>query len=368
MNLLFQHTHQADEIAGVLTYINVIEPELQLRDVVTQRISTKTDSVWQQIRSILWADIVHMNSNHLMFALLCKVFGKKVILKYHYLFYTSTHSTYEPMSFRQRLQTELIHYIPKSNYPLKWKLHSLIKYIRLLTRLLTAALVDRRLACSQFLADSYSLPWPVDLAYNPALLPDTSMPTSRQKRLEQLTQPYTFVYVGRLQPDKGVDILLQATKILNDQDHQFQVLIVGDGSASHQLKSLVEKLQIADRVTFLGRRSHSESLAFMQSALALVTPSRWQEPAGYVSCEASTVQTCSIVARVGGLPEIATPYGLLFEQEDYAGLAIAMKACLDDPQEAIDRGQNAYQYVLEQFPPDKIANQLLAMCHQLVGN
>jgi glycogen synthase len=360
MNLLFQHTHQADEIAGVLTYINVIEPELQSRDIVTQRVSTKTDSVWQQIRSILWADIVHMNSNHLMFALLCKLFGKKVILKYHYPFYTSTHSTYEPMSFRQRLKTELIHYIPKSNYPLKWKLHSLIKYIRLLTRLLTAALVDRRLACSQFLADSYSLPWPVDLAYNPALLHDGAI----QKRLEQLTQPYTFVYVGRLQPDKGVDILLQSTKILNDQGDLFQVLIVGDGSASSPLKSLVEELQISDRVTFLGRRSHSESLTLMQSALALVTPSRWQEPAGYVSCEASTVQTCSIVARVGGLPEIATPYGLLFEQEDSAGLAIAMKACLDDPQGAIDRGHNAYQYVLEQFPPYKIANQLLAICDE----
>ena len=360
MKLLFQHAHHPDEIAGVLTYINALAPELQQRGVVTQTVSTKTTPFWQQIRAIAAADIVHMNSNNLAFLLLCKLLGKKVILKYHYLFYQTTHFIYEPMCFKQRLKTELIQALPKAYYPLKWKLHSLLKYARLATRLSTAWLVDRRLACSQFLAASYSLPWPITTLYNPAVITIQS-----PKLLHQLTQPYTFIYVGRLSSDKGVDLLLQATKLLNQPSTPFQVLIIGDGPSAQALQTLSVELGVTNRVQFLGACSNAEILTRLQSALALVVPSRWQEPAGYVALEAASRQTVAIVAQVGGLPEIATPHGWLFERENSAALAAIMQTCLADPAASLARGQKAYHYVLEHFPPTKIAQQLLTMCQEL---
>jgi glycogen synthase len=360
MKLLFQHPHHADEISGVLTYITLMDAELQQWGIATQTVSTQCTPWGQRLRAIAHADIVHMNSNDLIFALACKILGKKIILKYHYLFYLSTHSTYEPMSFQERIKTELIHYLPKSHYPLKWKLHSLVKYARFATRLITACLVDRRIACSQFLAASYSFPWPIHTVYNPA--PIVSHPP---KTLNQLAQPYRFVYVGRLSPDKGVDLLLQATKSLHDRGATFQVLILGDGPAAADLKTLSHELGISDCVQFLGVCSHADVLSHLQSALALVVPSRWQEPAGYVTCEASSVQTCSIVAQVGGLPELATPYSLQFAQADSPALATALQTCLDDPTEALDRGRQAQQYVLETFSPSPIARQLLTLCQEL---
>ncbi len=360
MKLLFQHAHHPDEIAGVLTYIHALEPELQRHGVSTQTVSTKTTPFIQQISAIAEADIVHMNSNNLAFMLLCKLMGKKVILKYHYLFYQTTHFVYEPMTFQDRLITELIHALPKAHYPLKWKLHSLLKYARLATRLTTAWLADRRLACSQFLAASYSLPWPVATLYNPAVI--AAQPP---KSFNQLTQPYTFVYVGRLSSDKGVDLLLQATKLLSPASAPFQVLIIGDGPSAPALQTLSGELGITDRVQFLGTRSNAEILPLMRSALALVVPSRWQEPAGYVALEAASVQTNAIVAQVGGLPEIATPHGLFFERENSSALAALMQTCLANPAESLARGQKAYHYVLEHFPPTKIAHQLLALCQEL---
>jgi glycogen synthase len=360
MKLLFQHAHHLDEIAGVLTYISALEPEIQRHGVTTQTVSTKVTPLLQQIQAIAWADIVHMNSNNLAFLLWCKLLGKKVILKYHYLFYQTTHFVYEPMSFRQRLKAELIHALPKAHYPLKWKLHSLLKYARLATRLTTSWLVDRRLACSQFLAASYSLPWPIETLYNPAVIS-----TQSPKSLNQLSYPYTFVYVGRLSSDKGVDLLLQATQQLSQSNLPFQVLIIGDGPSAQVLQTLSGELGIAERVQFLGACSHAEILPLMQSALALVVPSRWQEPAGYVALEAASVQTCAIVAQVGGLPEIATPYGLFFERENSPALAALMQACLANPTDSLVRGQKAYHYVLEHFPPAKIAHQLLAVCQAL---
>jgi glycogen synthase len=367
MKLLFQHAHAADEIAGVLSYIKALDPELRARGVRTQTVSTKTTGWRPLIRAIRAADIVHMNSNHLGFALLCKLLGKPVILKYHYLFYASTHSVYEPMSWGQRLKVELKLALPRASYPLKWKLHGLVIYARLATRWATAGIADRRTACSQFLAASCSLPWPVSVLYNPAVIAPAP-----PKSLDQLTLPYTFAYVGRLSDDKGVDLLLQATQSLRqqqpesvDQSVPFQVVIIGDGPAAAKLRALSAELGLNGCVQFWGTRGNGEILAQVRSAIALVVPSRWQEPAGYVSLEASSVQTVSMVAQVGGLPEIAGPSAWIFERENSQALAQLMQTCLADPAAALARGQQSYQYVLDQFPPAKIASELMALCQEL---
>lgn len=361
MKVLIQHTHRDGEIAGVLTYVRAIEPALNLRGVETEVISTKTASIWQWLSAIASADLIHMNSNHLGFAILCKLFGKKIIIKYHYLFYSSLHSHYEKMPFLKRLKTELIQTLPKANYPLKWKLYTIVKWARFGVRFLTAVLADRHTACSQFLAESHSFPWTVSTLFNPISVP-LDQPI---KTLDRLVHPYTFTYVGRVYGDKGIDLLVKSAKLLQDWGYEFQVWIIGDGSSSDELKSLADELSVRDRIEFLGTRDRQDILDRVQSSLALVVPSRWQEPAGYVTLEASSVQTCSIVAKVGGLPEMASPYNLMFEREDIEGLARAMKACLDNPTEAIERGQNANQYVINNFSSDKITAQLLELCHDL---
>ncbi|HEY9874257.1 MAG TPA: glycosyltransferase [Candidatus Obscuribacterales bacterium] len=361
MKLLIQHNHEQDEIAGVLTYINSIEPELNLRGIETQVISTKKITPKQWLQAVASADIIHMNSNHLVFAIFCKALGKKIILKYHYLFYLSIHSVYEPMSFVERLKTEFIYSLPKKKYPLKWKLHTAIKWLRLGTRLATALLVDRRTACSQFIADSNSLPWEVSTLYNPILAQNYQ----NHKSLDDLSTPYTFVFVGRLTFDKGIDILLKAIKIIRESSDKFQVLIIGDGGEASVFKTMASDLGISDCVKFLGKLSSTEIFPIVRSALALIVPSRWQEAAGYVVLEASSLQTCSLVAHVGGLPEIAGYDNLFFERENFQELANAMKRCLDNPSEAIERGKLANQYVIENFSPSMIADQLIEICREL---
>lgn len=357
MKLLIQHTHKPGEIAGVVTYIDAIVPGLNATGVETQIFSTRTNSLKSWISAIQWADIVHMNSNHLGFAFLCKLFGKKIVIKYHYLFYISTHSHYEKMTLWQRLKLEFIQTLPKSNYPLKWKLHTFVKWARLGTRFATALLCDRHTACSQFLAESLSFPWNVAALNCPI---ETALP---EKSPSDLMLPYTFTYVGRLNPDKGVDLLLRATKLLDRQS--FQVKIIGSGQDLERLKALVEELEIGDHVEFLGSRSNSEALEIVRSSLALVVPSRWQEPAGYVTLEASSVRTCSIVSNVGGLPEMAGDSNLFFDREDYKMLAQQMQICLQDPTKALERGNQANQYISEQFTCKKAVEELLEICQEL---
>lgn len=360
MKLLIQHTHKPGEIAGVITYIDAIVPGLNATGVETQILSTQTTSLKSWIAAIQWADIIHMNSNHLGFALLCKLLGKKIVIKYHYLFYISTHLHYEKMGLWQRLKLEFIQTLPKPNYPLKWRLHTFVKWARFGTRFGTALLCDRHVACSHFLAESLSFSWNVSALKYPI------ESASAQKSLEDLVQPYTFTYVGRLNPDKGVDLLLRATKLL--QNRSFQVKIIGSGQDLDRLQTLAKELEISDRVEFLGSRSSSEILEIVRSSLALVVPSRWQEPAGYVALEASSVRTCSIVSKVGGLPEMAGDSNLFFDREDYKMLAQQMQTCLENPAKAIERGNQANQYISEQFTRQKAVQELLEICQELEPN
>lgn len=357
MRLLIQHTHPENGIAGVLTYIHAIVPELKAQGVKTQVISTQTTSLQHWIQAILKSDLVHMNSNHLGFALLCKLLGKKIIIKYHYLFYISTHSDYQKMTLWERLKAEFIETLPQRNYSLKWKFFTFVKWARLGIRFATALLVDRHTTCSHFLTESLSFPWKVFTLHNPI--------STQESTNKILTQPYQFSYVGRLVYDKGIDLLLQAAKILAELEYPFQISIVGQGEAENELKALAMELGISDRVKFLGRRSREEILAIVSSSLALVVPSRWQEPAGYVTLEASSVQTCSIVANVGGLPEMAGSHSFIFERENVKELASYMQHCLDNPKEAIERGKQANHYISEHFSPTEITAQLLDLCQEL---
>ncbi|OLP19725.1 glycosyltransferase [Leptolyngbya sp. 'hensonii'] len=355
MKVLLQHRHRNDEISGVLTYVNYIALGLKEQGIDTKVVSTHEQNCYQWLQMILWADIVHMNSNHLLFACLCKIFNRKIVIKYHYLFYQSIHIQYQPMKFLERIRTDVLYSLPKPKYPLKWQLYAIVIWVRLIIRLCTAWLADRHLACSQFLAESLAFPWDVLTLYNPIPITESPIPKNR----ETLSQPYTFVFVGRLSHDKGVDLLLQATRILSAHYQEFQVLIIGEGQEAKKLKQMAIDLAIEDHVQFLGRLSQAEVLQALTSALALVVPSRWQDPAPYVVLEASSVQTCSIVSCMGGLPEIAGPANFVVNNEDPVAISEKMEFCLQNPQESLVRGRKAQQFVLHHFSPRQIILQLI---------
>ncbi|MEM9923211.1 MAG: glycosyltransferase [Cyanobacteria bacterium P01_D01_bin.50] len=361
MKILIQHRHYDREISGVLTYINCVIPELEATGTEIKTISTRQDNLQKWFSLIAWADIVHMNSNDLLFATLCKALGKKIIIKYHYLFYQSTHNYYEQMKFFQRIKTELKKTWPKPNYPLKWKLYTIVKWAKLTARLSTAALADYHTACSNFLGHSFAFPWQIHTLYNPIQVNHSN----KFKNIDELSKPYKFVFVGRLDTDKGVDILLRAIKILQTENHKFQVMIIGDGGQANQLKTLASELDILNSVQFLGKIPNAEVLHKIKDALALVVPSRWQDPAPYVVLEASSVQTCSIVSKMGGLPEVAGPHNWFFENEDVEGLASCMRECLNSPADTIERGFLSSKYVSEHFSSQGAARELMDACLKL---
>ena len=82
-----------------------------------------------------------------------------------------------------------------------------------------------------------------------------------------------FLYVGRLSPEKSIDVSLRAfAKMKNRENARF--VIVGDGPATNDLKQLAENLNITDRTVFTGEVPREETIVYYHSADAFISASK----------------------------------------------------------------------------------------------
>lgn len=113
-----------------------------------------------------------------------------------------------------------------------------------------------------------------------------------------------LLFVGRLDPVKGLDIALEAMSLLEDQNNLEMVVVGGeqDGKTeSVRLSALAHKLGVGDRVRFTGAVAHQDLPYYYSAAEALVMPS-YYESFGLAALEAMACGTPVVAARVGGLP------------------------------------------------------------------
>lgn len=114
-------------------------------------------------------------------------------------------------------------------------------------------------------------------------------------------RPY-FLYVGRLEKLKGVQVLIDRFRTYREAD----LLIAGEGSYGAELRRLARGL---DHVRFAGRVHPSELPALYAGAIALLVPSLWYEVFGIVLLEAFAQQTPVVVSDMGALPEVVEESG-----------------------------------------------------------
>jgi len=109
----------------------------------------------------------------------------------------------------------------------------------------------------------------------------------------------TLGYLGRLTPEKGVKVLIQASALLKTPHI---ILIGGTGPDEQALKILTRKLRVEDKVNFLG--NVPDKISFFRKIDILIVPSILAESFGLVITEAMAAGIPVIASRVGGIPEI----------------------------------------------------------------
>jgi len=147
-----------------------------------------------------------------------------------------------------------------------------------------------------------------------------------------------LLFVGRIQPLKGVDVAVRALYELSAAHPDAMLVIVGgasglDGPAEQsRVRHLVDELGLADRVRFVDPQPHHLLSTYYRAADACIVPSR-SESFGLVALEAAACGTPVVAADVGGLSTLVDHgrTGLLVDSREPAEYADALASILDDP-------------------------------------
>jgi spore coat protein SA len=145
-----------------------------------------------------------------------------------------------------------------------------------------------------------------------------------------------ILYVGRLVHAKGVHVLMEAMRILNQREVEAVCRVVGSshaGGDKGKATPYVDSLHndCPPNVQFEGFRSGMGIAEEYRSADILCCPSIWQEPFGNVNIEAMACALPVVASRVGGIPEIASEGGiLLVDPESPIELADALQKLILD--------------------------------------
>ncbi len=163
-------------------------------------------------------------------------------------------------------------------------------------------------------------------------------------------------YIGRLVPEKGIDILLEAVAQLRGP---WELRILGSGPERDRLEKMAQWLGILPRVTF-DLPIPSTQMPYYYSGLdVLVLPSRtrpnWKEQFGRVLIEAMACQVVVVGARCGAIPEVIDDAGLTFVEGDPANLRAQLESLLGDTQLRLELAKKGRQRILDQFTQSQIA-------------
>ena len=144
--------------------------------------------------------------------------------------------------------------------------------------------------------------------------------------------PLRFMFLGRLEPIKGLPVLFRAVQILDREQFPMTLDVVGSGDPEYEreLRADVEKLGIVARVTFHGDLRGEAKRDRLIASHALILPSD-SENFGFVVVEAMAEGVPVVVSDGVGLAETVRRYGAgqVFPRGDAAALASALAAYRD---------------------------------------
>lgn len=173
-----------------------------------------------------------------------------------------------------------------------------------------------------------------------------------------------FLFVGRLNAQKGLAHALQAMARLDDATLD----VVGDGPDGSRLKAMAAEAGIASRIFWHGQLMQDQLVHLYQSATALVVPST-DEGLGLVAAEALMCETPVIAFRSGGLTDVVEDEvtGLLVKPGDESALAMAMKRVLAQPSQARAMAMAGRITSIAAFSPEAVASRYAEVYADAIG-
>jgi 1,2-diacylglycerol 3-alpha-glucosyltransferase len=151
-----------------------------------------------------------------------------------------------------------------------------------------------------------------------------------------------FLYVGRVDREKRLDVLLRAMKLLKRDD--VQLAVAGRGAATNEYQALAKHLELGERVVFTGFIPNEDLHVLLNSVDVFTMPSE-AELLSIASLEAMACGRPLLLANAVALPELVQHgvNGFLFEPGDPADAARCMEELADHPEHWAAMGRASLQ-------------------------
>lgn len=178
--------------------------------------------------------------------------------------------------------------------------------------------------------------------------------------------------VARLEPHKGVDMVLRALPAIIERAPDVHYAVAGKGRERDRLKKLAHKIGVADRVRFLGEVSEHDLPALYNLASVYVGASRRAERLGVEGFGISLVEASAcglpvVAGKSGGIPDAVRDgeTGFLIPPEDPAAIAAAVGMLLADDALARRVGAAGRRAVESHYNWDRVVRDLRAIEDEL---
>ena len=163
----------------------------------------------------------------------------------------------------------------------------------------------------------------------------------------------TLLYLGLLERHKGVHVLVDAFCRSSDE-HGFRLLIVGDGNLREELRMMVRRAGMDERVAITGHLRREEVEGLRKKVAAQIVPSTWYENAPLTVLEAFSFGIPVIASDIGGLGEIAVQEAgsETFRSGDNLELSERIIELWSHKESLRERSRKAREAYVKRFSPD----------------
>jgi colanic acid/amylovoran biosynthesis glycosyltransferase len=176
-----------------------------------------------------------------------------------------------------------------------------------------------------------------------------------------------ILYIGRLVPEKGQTVLLEAIAELTRRGHDVTATIAGEGALKPELARMAKRLKLSDRVEFPGAVGQHQLRDLYEEAAVFCLPS-FGEGVPIVLMEAMAMEVPPISTRIAGIPELIDHErsGLLVPPGNTEELTDGLESLLTEPAFHRELAAAGREKVLEEFDTHRSAAQLLAIFEEML--
>ncbi len=194
-------------------------------------------------------------------------------------------------------------------------------------------------------------------------------------RVKTAGDPFTIGYLARICPEKGLDVLVEAFRLLAEKRGPSRIRLTAAGWLGDTDRPFLEKIEeriescgLADSWSYLGEVDREQKISFLREVDVLSVPTAYREAKGLFVLEALANGVPLVLPRHGSFPELieSTGGGLLVEPGSPQAVADGIEALIDDSEMRRQLGARGQSVVRKEYSDAAMAENTLRIYDQVL--